>query len=178
LLQLARRFVHCDHVAEDVVQDAMLSALQALPTFEGRARVATWLHRIVVNAALMHVRRNQNRRSTQVEEEQEFRRQDDGPLAAAERADSIRHLASCLDRLPEPYRNAVELRDIQGRDTAEAAMTLGISENALKIRLHRARRALRELFEARQAERPADQAPSPACPILEMPRGSSARRAG
>lgn len=148
LLQLARSIVRCPHVAEDVVQDAMLAAVKSFGAFEGRAAAATWLHRIVVNAALMHLRRARSRPELGHDElDVTMVGRAEDPAAAAERTDTRDRLLACLEELSPVHRNVVELRDIQGLSTASVAAALAISENAAKIRLHRARRRLRDVFE-------------------------------
>ena len=154
LLQLARSIVRCPHAAEDVVQDAMLSAVKSAERFEGRAAAATWLHRIVVNAALMHLRRGRSRPEVGHEElDRTLLGRAEDPATAAERADTCDRLLDCLEELSPLHRNVVELRDIQGLSTAAVAAALCISENAAKIRLHRARRRLRAVFETAAAGR-------------------------
>ena len=74
-------------------------------------------------------------------------------------AETRAFVRECIDRLPESYRVALVLRDIEGLDTAEAAAALGIRTDALKMRLHRARQALRTLLEPYMlaSERPSDE---------------------
>lgn len=154
LLQLARSIVRCPHAAEDVVQDAMLAAVKSCGQFAGRAAAATWLHRIVVNAALMHLRRGRSRPEVgHAELDRTMLGQAEDPATAAERADTCDRLRNCLEELSPLHRNVVELRDIQGLSTAAVATALAISENAAKIRLHRARRRLREVFDTAAAGR-------------------------
>lgn len=152
MLRLARRIVRDADAAADVVQDATLAALQALPEFRQGAAPGTWLHRIVVNAALMHLRRGRTRREVSAEALYAMKSPAPDPAAAAEEHEAVRRLRACLPRLSEQHRNVVELRDILGFDTDSTAVMLGVSSNAVKIRLHRARRALRGLFEGRQVD--------------------------
>ena len=136
LLKLARSMVRCPHAAEDVVQDAMLAALKSFGSFEGRSAAATWLHRIVVNTALMHLRRARTRRELGLEDvAAPVAPHADDPAVLAERDDACQRVHRCLAELSSMHRNVVELRDIKGLDTAAVANALGISENAAKIRL-------------------------------------------
>lgn len=168
LLQLARSIVRCPHAAEDVVQDAMLAAVKAFGAFEGRATAATWLHRIVVNAALMHLRRGRSRPALgHADLDVTMVGPAEDPAAAAERADTCLRLRDCLGELSPLHRNVVELRDIQGLSTTSVAAALGISENAAKIRLHRARRRLRDAFEAAAGGRGERRSPGR---IVALPR--------
>lgn len=178
LLQLAQGIVRCPQAAEDVVQDAMFAALKSLASFRGRAAASTWLHRIVVNAALMHLRRSRSRREFSLEDLDESRPGSAvDPAVAAEQADACARLTECLEEMSPIHRNVIELRDIRGLSTSSVAATLGISENAAKIRLHRARRSLRGIFEA--AGSPAG-ARRPAGRIVALPTAAetSGRLAG
>ncbi|MDX1649128.1 MAG: sigma-70 family RNA polymerase sigma factor [Myxococcota bacterium] len=157
MLAVARRLLRSPDDAEDAVQEAFLSAFRALDRFEGEARLGTWLHRITVNAALMKLRSRRRKPETSLEELQP-RFLEDGHHEVLPRRwkDADRVLASrqlrervreAIDGLPETYRNVLLLRDIEEMDTAETAAALGISENAVKTRLHRARVALREVLD-------------------------------
>lgn len=177
LLKLARSMVRCPHAAEDVVQDAMLAALKSFGSFEGRSAAATWLHRIVVNTALMHLRRARTRRELGLEDvAAPVAPHADDPAVLAERDDACQRVHRCLAELSSMHRNVVELRDIKGLDTAAVANALGISENAAKIRLHRARRRLRAACEAAPASVRSTWTAQPVR-IVPMPRrGAGAAR--
>jgi RNA polymerase sigma-70 factor (ECF subfamily) len=160
LLAVARRILRSEEEAQDAVQDALFSAFQNLDGFEGGARLSTWLHRITVNAALMRVRSKKRRREDPIEElmpafaedghylapVQGFRGEAEDEIASAELAAIVR---KAIDELPDGYRLVLVLRDVEGLDTAETAAALGIGPDATKMRLHRARQALRTLLEAR-----------------------------
>jgi RNA polymerase sigma-70 factor, ECF subfamily len=160
MLATARRLLRDDEAARDAVQEAFLSAFTAMDRFDGRARLSTWLHRIVVNCALMRLRRQRRRQEGSIEELLP-RFADEGHWIAGtsqwnstcdtllERKQSRALVRECLDRLPEKFRTVIVLRDIEELDTQEAAELLGTTPNALKIRLHRARQALRTLVERR-----------------------------
>ena len=160
LLAVARRILRSEEEAQDAVQDALLSAFQHLDRFEGGARLSTWLHRITVNSALMRLRSKKRRREDAIEELLPGFAEDghhlspvlplcDGAedeIASAEISAIVR---KAIDELPESYRTVLILRDIEGMDTAEAGTALGIGPDATKMRLHRARQALRTLLEQR-----------------------------
>lgn len=160
LLAVARRILRSEEEAQDAVQDALLSAFQNLDRFEGNARLSTWLHRITVNSALMRLRSKKRRREDAIDEllpgfaedghhlapVQGFHAGAEDEIAAAQVAGIVR---AAIDELPESYRVVLVLRDIEGLDTAEAAAALGIGADATKMRLHRARQALRTLLEQR-----------------------------
>ena len=158
LLAVTRRFLRNEEDAQDAVQDAFLSAFRALDRFEGKAKLSTWLHRIAVNAALMKIRTRQRKPEDSIEHLLprflEDGHQADPSPAWKDSTDSLlqRHeirvqVRTCIDRLPDTYRLVVLLRDIDEYDTQETAAMLGISPNAVKIRLHRARQALRSLLD-------------------------------
>jgi RNA polymerase sigma-70 factor (ECF subfamily) len=158
MLATARRFVAAEHEAADVVQEAFLAAFRAIGTFAGTAKLSTWLHRIVVNAALMRLRSRRRRREESIEPLLP-RFAADGhwaepptPLTLSAEALVDGHeqralVRAAIDRLPETYRTVIMLRDIEELDTDEAAAILGVTPNAVKTRLHRARQALRTLLE-------------------------------
>jgi len=159
LLAVARRILRSEEDAQDAVQDALLSAFQHLERFEGNARLSTWLHRITVNSALMRLRSKKRRREDAIDDllpgfaedghhlapVQSFGGAED-EIASAQVAAIVR---AAIDELPDSYRVVIVLRDIEGLDTAEAAAALGIGPDAAKMRLHRARQALRTLLEQR-----------------------------
>ena len=158
MLALARRFLRNDDDARDVVQESMLSAFKAIQRFDGNSLLSTWLHRIVTNAALMKLRTRQRHPEEAIEDLLPTFLPDghhaewpadwkDATETLVERNDTRRLVRECIDRLPETYRTVLLLRDIEEFDTEEAATMLGISANALKIRLHRARLALRTLLD-------------------------------
>ena len=158
LLAVARRILRNEEEARDALQDAFLQAFRALPRFEGQARLSTWLHRIVVNASLMRIRSRKSRPEESIEpllptfQEDghttvEYRSWEGGADQLLERSETRSIVRAAIDRLPETYRNVLILRDIEELDTAEVASMLGVTSNAVKIRLHRARQALRELLD-------------------------------
>jgi RNA polymerase sigma-70 factor (ECF subfamily) len=157
LLATAQRLLRNEEDAHDAVQEAFLCAFKAMATFNGEARLSTWLHRITVNAALMRLRGRRHRSERSIDDLLP-RFQDDGHFAEApggwaassdellERRETRVLVRRCIDQLPERYRTVLLMRDIEDLDTDEAAMLLGITTNAVKIRLHRARQALRTLI--------------------------------
>jgi len=158
LLATARRLLGSEAEAEDAVQETFLSAFRNLARFEGKARLSTWLHRIAVNASLMRLRSRRRRPESSIEELLPRFEEDGHPSeppqrwrelvgAELEREETAGIVRAAIDRLPEGYRVALVLRDLEGLDTAETARALDISENAVKIRLHRGRQALRNLLD-------------------------------
>jgi RNA polymerase sigma-70 factor (ECF subfamily) len=158
LLAVAQRLLRSDDEARDAVQDAFLSAFKNLATFNGEARLSTWLHRITVNAALMRLRSRRHRAERSIDDllprfdEAGTWEQESGRIAVSsqdllERRETRQLVRRCIDRLPESARTVLLMRDIEDLDTDSAAQLLGITPNAVKIRLHRARQALRTLIE-------------------------------
>lgn len=162
MLRTARGILADPHEAEDAVQDAWVAALGAKDQFQGRSRTSTWLHRIVVNVCLMRLRHRRAVPPPRSIDEGPHRSQDvavsnseTADIAAeATRQETVRILRDGIARLPERHRRILTLRDIDQLDTAAAAERIGVSVNAAKIRLHRARRALRLLVEDRLTDSP------------------------
>jgi RNA polymerase sigma-70 factor, ECF subfamily len=157
-LAVARRFMRTDDDAQDAVQDAFLSMFRNIDRFDGQSRLSTWLHRIVVNACLMKLRARSRRPETSIEsllpsfvedghQSRPSTHWPEDPAAGLEQRELRALVRRRIDELPEPYRNVLLLRDIEGLDTAETAAVLGLSETAVKTRLHRARQALRGLLD-------------------------------
>ncbi len=141
VFRAARSVVRDDSEAEDVVQETFVRAYRHLATFEGRSSLATWLTRIAVHEALARVRRARLFDG-------------DGGLASARSAQAgpeervgSRELRSVLiaaiDSLPEGLRTVFVMRDVEGLSTLEACEVLDLTPEAVRVRLHRARAALR-----------------------------------
>jgi RNA polymerase sigma-70 factor, ECF subfamily len=159
LLVAARRILRSDEEARDAVQDAFLQAFRGLGGFQGDARLSTWLQRIAMNACLMRLRSRRRRPEIAIDELlprflEDGHRADPGTgwtpsaLSRLESEQTRAFVREQIDRLPEDYRNVLLLRDIQDLDTDETATILGITPGAAKVRLHRARQALRSLLTA------------------------------
>lgn len=158
MLALTERILRDRQLAEDSVQDAFLQALRGLDGFQGRSSLKTWLRRIAINAALSR-RRQMKRLAEQPIDEHlpEFDRHDcrvEAPWShlatvqeVMEREDLRRQVSAAIDALPDAYRIVLQLRDVQDCDTAEVAALLEISTGNVKVRLHRARAALKKLLE-------------------------------
>jgi len=158
LLGVARVLLRNEDDARDALQDALLSAFRSIREYRGAALFSTWLHRIVINAALMKMRARRRRPEHSLDEMLtvvEAGGDEAEPVAAwrqqpdtlVESADTRALVRRSIDRLPDPYRTVLLLRDIEGLETESVARRLGVTPNAVKIRVHRARRALRALLE-------------------------------
>jgi RNA polymerase sigma-70 factor (ECF subfamily) len=157
---VARRFLREEDDARDAVQDAFLQAFKALERFEGGAQIGTWLHRIVVNACLMKLRTRRRKPEEPIDVLLPAFMEDghhaldlpdwrEGPDTLIQRAEVRAYVRECIDQLPEAYRTVLMLRDIEELDTEQAAELLEVSPNVVKVRLHRARQALRTLLDRR-----------------------------
>lgn len=146
IYRAVRAVLRADEDAEDVMQQAYLNAYQALHQFAGDAQFSTWLTRIAVNEAL-------GRRRKRMRSHGEGRDDVDITLVESSAPDpeqqaSQSELRDVMERevaaLPDAFRVVVMLRDVQGLSTSETAQCVGISEDLVKQRLHRARAMLRE----------------------------------
>jgi RNA polymerase sigma-70 factor (ECF subfamily) len=158
LLVVARRILRNEEDARDAVQEAFLSAFKQLGSFQGRSLLGTWLHRIVVNAALTRLRSLQRHPERSIEDllphfgEGEHQLDPPVPWQAAPES-ALQHqetrelVQRCINELPETYRVVLLLRDIEELPTEETAQILGTSSGVVKTRLHRARQALRTLLD-------------------------------
>ncbi len=156
LFRLAMRFVRNENDAREILQDVFVTAWRKLPGFEGRAQVSSWLHRVTANASLMLLRARSRRPTfagalpgdldTVVANSNH-----DAGLAGPLRPDELlalgelqQEIQGAVDKLPDMLRSVFLAREIEGNSTLQAARTLGVSEQVIKTRLHRARVALRE----------------------------------
>jgi RNA polymerase sigma-70 factor (ECF subfamily) len=153
IYNLAWRMMGDRHEAEEVLQETFISAFRAVDRFEGRSQLGTWLYRIAYNAALMRLRKRRLP-TTSIDEPiwteegdamprqlVDWRRLPDDQVLSSEFRDV---LDAAVATLPETFRSVFVLRDIEGLSTAEVAEVLGLTETNVKVRLHRARLALRE----------------------------------
>jgi RNA polymerase sigma-70 factor (ECF subfamily) len=160
MLSCARRMMGNEEDAHDVVQETFLLAFRSLPRFQGRAKVSTWMHRIVVNTALTALRRRKRRPEIMIEDLlpdfgddgcRLLTDRDSADLCAAARLETEETRAAvrrCIDRLPDAYRVVLVLRDLEDHGTEEVARMLEVRNGTVKVRLHRARQALRTLLQA------------------------------
>lgn len=148
LYRAARAILRDDAEAEDVMQDAYVRAYQHLDQFAGRAKFSTWLTRIAVHEALARVRRRSrfDAIDSVIEstgETMTFASHAPNPEQEAVSAQSSALLEAAILDLPDGYRSVLMMRDIEELSTAETAECLGLSEENVKVRLHRARALLR-----------------------------------
>jgi len=137
LFRAARGILRSDVEAEDVVQQTWLEVYRHLAQFRGDAAFTSWATRICIHAAFAHARKR-----PPIAEVVDMASTDASPMNEIERAETSSMLESCLQQLPQASREVVVLRDVLELDTAETASCLGISEEAVRVRLHRARAAI------------------------------------
>ena len=153
--RVARAVLRDDAGVEDVMQEAYLRAFTALPRFQGRARFSTWLTRIVINRALAHRRGQSRRAEIALDSVAEPAAGPDGAgrggaagLSPAElgilQQQVGRLIEKTLETLPPSYRTVFVLREMEEMSIAETAACLGISPVNAKVRLHRARKLMKE----------------------------------
>ncbi|MEP0047194.1 MAG: sigma-70 family RNA polymerase sigma factor [Roseobacter sp.] len=144
--------------AEDAVQVAFTRIWSKFHAFEGRSALQTWMHRVVVNEALMTLRKIKRRKERSIDDllpvfdESGCRVElEDNttstPEALLSRRQTYDHVRAAIMSLPDKYRLVLCLRDIAGFSTAETSEALELSEANVKVRLHRARAALKTLLE-------------------------------
>jgi RNA polymerase sigma-70 factor (ECF subfamily) len=148
MYRIARAILRDDTEAEDVMQDAYVRAYQNLHQFEGRSPFSTWLTRIAVHEALARLRFR--RRMQQLDESKEegdtavpVIEQSLNPEQEASKVELGRLLEEALLELPEQYRSVLMLRHVEEMSTAETAEVLSLSEENVKVRLHRGRALMR-----------------------------------
>ena len=163
LLRVARRFLQNEEDARDAVQDAFVSAFRSIQKFEAGSKLSTWLHRIVVNNALMKLRSRKRHPEEAIDDllpafeadghasqpSAQWNASAEDIVARHEMRDIVR---KNIDLLPDSYRVVLLMRDIEEMSTEETAHALGITAAAVKVRLHRARQALRTLLDKKLRE--------------------------
>jgi RNA polymerase sigma-70 factor (ECF subfamily) len=163
MTSVIRRYLPSESDSNDALQDAFLSAFKAIDRFEGAAGLATWLHRIAVNAALMKLRTRRRKPETSIDDllpkflddgHREVPAHDWAPTPdrIAENEETRHAVRQAIRELPEQFRAVLLLRDIEERSTDETAELLELSVANVKTRLHRARQALAQLLARRFGE--------------------------
>lgn len=162
IYRLALKMLSNPQDAEDVLQNTFMKALQALPNFEGRSSLSTWLYRIAVNEALMSIRRSKPEVDVTL-------KTDDGdeedllltsftdwcclPEGELMSSEALHYLDKAVQELPEKLRIVFILRDLEGLSIRETGQALSLTETTVKTRLLRARLKLREMLSAYYGER-------------------------
>ena len=157
LLRTARRYLQEDD-ARDAVQETFGKVSEAIHSFRGDASLSSWLHRVVINLCISRLRTRTRRQEVSIEELLPTFLDDghranpsppwpDGLARAIQRETLCELVTHSIDKLPSSYRTVLMLRDIEGLRSKETAEILDISVGSVKVRLHRARQALREMLD-------------------------------
>ncbi len=158
LFRVIVRIVGDDDEAESILQETFLQAYQRMYTFRRESKLTTWLYAIGINLARASLRKS--RRLSSLEDQEVERMQPQfnrgmfvetpavwDPARVTEYSDRQQLVRRGIEELPEDYRTVVTLRDIEEYSTDEVAKMLDISSGAVRVRLHRARGALRKLLD-------------------------------
>ena len=158
IFKVAYRITKNQDDAEDVIQEAWMRAYVHLNSFDGRAKFSTWLTRIVINSALMTLRRKRAKPQTSMEiadgetwQPREFADQTKNVEELYARHERVERLRRAICHLQPTLRNVVELRQSDDRSVKEIAELAGISVAATKSRLLRARKILRKALELKES---------------------------
>jgi RNA polymerase sigma-70 factor (ECF subfamily) len=158
LFQLAMRYVRDESDAQEILQDVFVTTWRKLSGFEGRAQIGSWLYRVTVNTSLMFLRSRKRRPKEQLitgcDDALAFEAantnhdpgygQQPNPLECLVSLELHREIQNAINRLPPRLRRVFLVRQIEGYSTQQAATSLGLSQQVIKTRLHRARAAIRE----------------------------------
>jgi RNA polymerase sigma-70 factor (ECF subfamily) len=154
LYRVARAILRNDNEAEDVMQEAYVRAYEHLDQFAGKARFSTWLTRIAVHEALTRQRRGHRYQELEAMSEDDKDPMDGfaslalNPEEQASNSQIRRLLEEAVEKLPDAYRTVFMLRDVEEMSTSDTANVLEITEENVKVRLHRARALLRKTLYA------------------------------
>jgi len=152
LLCVARRILRNEADAEDAVQEAYLSAIRHFRKFEGRSSILTWLTTIVVNQALSQLRVRRVQPTLEAISTREAAEavvcisHARNPEQQALRNELSGRVRAALKSMPDKYRTVIQLRQLRGESIIETARTLGVTEECIKTRLHRANHLLRRNY--------------------------------
>jgi RNA polymerase sigma-70 factor (ECF subfamily) len=145
---LAYRLTGHEEDARDVVQEAYLRAWKGIGRFRRDAQFTTWLYRVTANAAYTHVQKRHRQRTSPLDETHDLAdtRLESSPEIVAESTAGLEDLAVALNRLPDTLRQIIVLKDVYGLSHETIGEETGVSVAAAKVRLHRARKRLRDLL--------------------------------
>jgi len=161
IFNLCLRMVGSREFATDLAQDAMVKIIEGIGTYDGRARLSTWIHRVTMNVVISKLRAEKHRRHASLEaargsdaEHRPITMRDaleagePGPEASVEIEQQRRRVFDALLEIAPDQRAIIVLRDAQGLDYEQIADVLGIAVGTVKSRLFRARAALRQAIES------------------------------
>ena len=157
MYSIALRYTKNTEDAEEVIQDVCITLYNKVQDFEGKSAFTSWLYRIVVNSALMKLRKNRQEKAVLTDDltpisKQDYLQQDSEDHMRAD-VRSMQHetravLEAAINRLADEYRSVFIMRDVDGLSNEEVSSILDISVPAVKSRLHRARLMLRKKLNA------------------------------
>ena len=169
IYRLAMKMLEDPQDAEDVLQETFIKAYKALPAFDGRSSLSTWLYRIATNEALMMLRRRK-KGTVSIDEPMDMDDPEQEPAQIIDwccmpetelmSVEAKAYMDQAIEALPPTLRTVFLLRDIEGLSTQETSEVLNLSEMAVKTRLSRARMRLRELLTGYFGERMARRQPT------------------
>lgn len=153
LFRVARSILSNDSDAEDVTQDAYVRSYMHLDQFEGRAKFSTWLTKIAVYEALARLRARRklvelDAMSETGEDSMNLESRSPSPEQEVMTHTIKIVLEAAVEKLPDTYRSVFMMREVEGMSTSETAECLDLSEETVKVRLHRARSLLRKHIHA------------------------------
>jgi len=149
LFRVARGILADDGEAEDVMQEAYVRAFRELAKFRGEARFSTWLTRIACHEALARARKRRRLVPISGGERPDPPAETAGPERELENRELHAVLRQAVEILPDPLRTVFCLREIEGLSTEETADALGLTVENVRVRLHRAKRSLRQALDER-----------------------------
>ncbi|HMP78283.1 MAG TPA: sigma-70 family RNA polymerase sigma factor [Pirellulaceae bacterium] len=162
LLNVAKRLLRNQEDAADAIQDTFLTAYLSIDSFQGNSSISTWLYRILVNNCLMKLRAQKRERKYKLAAMpamvqgnsfiNDGARKHSHVNSELERNELACIVRSCVNRLPADYQAVIRMRDFEGLDSRQTAQKLRISRGAVRVRLYRARQALRALVESAQGD--------------------------
>lgn len=154
-----RRYSVDAEVARDLLQETFFQALRSLPNFRGESKITTWLHSIAKNVALARYRTDKRQQPLEEDMLEHVHATSAAattapppypdPATGAVRAQETSALYAAMGELSDSYREIIRLRDLEEKSTQEAADELGLTPVNVRVRLHRARKALREVLASR-----------------------------
>jgi len=150
IYRIARSIVRDEHEAMDVIQDTYIKAYDQLHKFRGPEGFVHWLSRITTNEALMRLRKHSRIKyilDDPMYTTPEIESDEQQPLSKVADQQLHKLLEEAIDTLPVESRSVFVMRTIQKLSTRETALSLGLTEQAVKTRLHRAKRMIRKIFE-------------------------------
>ena len=148
LRRYLRRYSGDDTLAEDLLQETLIRIVRGLPSFEGRASVKTWAFSIATRVAADHFRKPANRvQIVEFDESAEVSDAESGVVEDHITGEMNACIRQVIDSLPEDYRAALVLHDLEGLTAVQIAEVCGCSVPTAKIRIHRARLRLKEALQ-------------------------------